>query len=174
MAKIVRLTEADLTRLVKRVIKEQENTNMVANKVETLIDQPKVEMKIENFYSNLTDQQKKKLKMYLDKLGIDEYTSVKEVHDIIDNAVGGEMMSGEMSEDDNENPRQKAAKILHAIGTTNIATWGGVPSAIAIGGMLTQTVDHPFATGFAISWGVTGLLVGLARLIATDKKTYDK
>jgi hypothetical protein len=44
MKKIVRLTESDLTRIVKRVIKEEENNNMMANKVENLIEKPKVEM----------------------------------------------------------------------------------------------------------------------------------
>ena len=52
MKKIIRLTEGDLTRIVKRVIKEEENNNMMANKVENLIEKPKVEMKLDDIYSH--------------------------------------------------------------------------------------------------------------------------
>jgi len=168
MKKIVRLTESDLTRIVKRVIKEEENNNMMANKVENLIEKPKVEMKLEDIYSQLTDEEKEELKMTLDNLGIDETSSANEVHSKIENAFSDNMMGGEMSEEEDSDLRQKAAKIMHGIGAKNIAGWGGVPAAILIGGALVGTVAAPMAAGFAISWGVTGLLMGLAKLVAKD------
>jgi|LakMenE18May11ns_1017448.scaffolds.fasta_scaffold9959653_24 hypothetical protein len=58
--------------------------------------------------------------------------------------------------------------VLHAIGAGNIAAWGGIPAAIAIGGLLAGTVGAPFAAGLAVSWGTTALLMGLAKLLKDD------
>ena len=169
MSKIVKLTENDLSRIVKRVIKEEQDDTM-ARKVENVIHLPKVEEKIENIYSHFTDADKEKLKMVLKNLGVDENSSASEVHSSIVSAVE-DRIGGEMSEEDeNENPKHKAAKILHAIGAGNIAAWGGVPAAIVIGSLLAGTVGAPMVAGFAISWGATALLMGLAKLLAGDDK----
>lgn len=168
MKKIVRLNESDLVNIVKRVITEEENTNMIANKAETIVNSPKVEMKIEDIYSNMSDKDKQQLQMVLDKLGVDENSSAKEIHNKIENVVS-DNMGGEMSEEEEESPRLKAARILHAIGMGNIAAWGGVPAAIGIGSLLMGTVGAPMVAGFGISWGATVLLAGLAKLLAGDK-----
>jgi hypothetical protein len=173
MKKIVRLTESDLTRIVKRVISEQEKDNL-ADKVETTIEKPKVEMKIEDIYSQLSDEEKEELKNTLEDLGIDEYSSAKEVHSKIEDMAGDDVVNGEMSEDEDKNPRKTAAKILHAIGAANIAAWGGIPAAIGIGSALIGTVGAPMVAGFAISWGVTGLLMGLAKLIHKDSDSLNE
>ena len=169
MANIVKITESDLARIVKRVIKEEQEES-VSSKVEEIINLPKVESKIENIYSNLSDEQKENLKMVLDNLGVDENSSASDVHSSIVSAVE-DRIGGEMSEEDeNENPKHKAAKILHSIGAGNIAAWGGVPAAIGIGGLLAGTVGAPMVAGFAVSWGATALLMGLAKLLAGDEK----
>lgn len=169
MGKIIRLTENDLARIVRRVIKEEKEENM-STKVEKIINLPKVESKIEDIYSNLSDEEKENLKMVLDNLGVDENSSASEVHGSIVSAVE-DRIGGEMSEEDeNENPKHKAAKILHSIGAGNISAWGGVPAAIAIGGLLAGTVGAPMVAGFAVSWGTTALLMGLAKLLAGDEK----
>jgi hypothetical protein len=168
MKKIVRLTESDLTRIVKRVIVEEENTNMIANRAEDIVNLPKVEMKIEDIYSNMSNKDKQQLKMALDNLGVDENSSAKEIHSKIENVIS-DNMGGEMSEEEEESPRLKAARILHTIGMGNIAAWGGVPEAIGIGSLLIGTVGAPMVAGFGISWGATVLLAGLAKLLAGDK-----
>ena len=169
MKKIIRLTESDLARIVKRVIKENQEEK-IADKVAEVIELPKVEMKIEDIYSNLSDEDKMNFKMVLDNLGIDENSTAKEVHDAIETEVGNEI-SGEIGE--NESTRNKASEILHAIGAGNIAAWGGVPAAIAIGGLLAGTVGAPMAAGFAISWGATALLMGLAKLLKDDSPSLN-
>ena len=167
MKKIIRLTESDLVRIVKRVVSEQTEQNDLSTKVEKVINHPKVEMKLEDIYSNLDDDAKMELQNVLDNLGIDENSSADEVHSKIESTIedndGGEML-------ENENPRHKVVKILHGIGAANIAAFGGIPAAIAIGAALSGTVGSPMAAGFAISWGATGLLMGLARLLAGDDK----
>jgi len=173
MARIIRLTERDLSNLVRRVIREEEEQDEIAGNVESILNKPKVEMKIEDIYSNLSDDEKRKLESSLNNLGIDEYTSPKEAHDAVQNVadnVGGEIGEG----DENMNPKEKIADILHGIGEGNIAAFGGVPAAILIGGLLAGTVGSPFVAGLAISWGVTSLLMGLAKLLAKDKSKEDQ
>jgi hypothetical protein len=173
MSRIIRLTERDLSNLVRRVIREEEEQDEIAGNVESILNKPKVEMKIEDIYSNLSDDEKRKLESSLNNLGIDEYTSPKEAHDAVQNVadnVGGEIGEG----DENMNPKEKIADILHGIGEGNIAAFGGVPAAILIGGLLAGTVGSPFVAGLAISWGVTSLLMGLAKLLAKDKSKEDQ
>ncbi len=168
MRRTIRLTERDLTRLVRRVIREQEDEKEIADKVVPILNRPKVEMKIEDIYSNLSDDEKKELELSLNNLGIDEYTSPKEAHDAVQNVVDN--VGGEMSEgDENMSSKEKIADVLEGIGGANIAAWGGVPVAALIGGLLVGTVGSPFLVGLGISWGVTTLLMGLAQLLAKDK-----
>jgi hypothetical protein len=156
MAKIVRLTESDLTRIVKKVIKESEE-EVISQKVEDVIDNPKVEHRIDNMLSNLSDEDLEEIQDTLSDLGIDENSDVSEVHAKLSQH-SGHHSNEEMTESgEPSNPKHKVREILHSIGAGNIAAWGGVPAAIAIG----SAIGMPL--GFAISWGVSGLLVGIAK-----------
>jgi hypothetical protein len=164
MKKVVRLTESDFTKIVKRVIKENEEEGMVVNKVENFVEKPKVQNYINNMISKLSDEEIQELENSLEDLGIDGNSSAEEIHDIVVN--NSESQNTEMTEE-NENPKDKVAEILHRIGAGNIAAWGGVPAAIAIG----SATGIPM--GFAISWGVTGLLMGIAHLLNNKKKVTE-
>jgi hypothetical protein len=77
-------------------------------------------------------------------------------------------MDGEMSEEEeNETPKEKLGRIMRNIGAANIGNWGGVPAAILIASMT------GFPVGLAISWGVTGLLLGLAKVLDPDNETEE-
>jgi len=163
MKKVVRLTENDLTNIVKRIIKEDAEDSMASRKVERIVDTPKVQMRLEDIVSNLSNREINQIKNVLDNLGIDEYTSAKEVHDAVKD-LANEAMDGEMSEEDeNETPKETLGRILRDIGAANIGNWGGVPAAILIASMT------GFPAGLEISWGVTGLLFGLAKVLDPDK-----
>jgi hypothetical protein len=163
MKKIVRLTENDLTHIVKRIIKEDAENSIAANKVDRIVDSPKVQMRLEDIVSNLSDREKNQIKDVLNNLGIDQYSSAKDAHDAVKD-LASEAMSGEMSEEDeNESPKEKLGRILRNIGAANIGNWGGVPAAILIASMT------GFPAGLAISWGVSGLLLGLAKVLDPDK-----
>jgi len=163
MKKVVRLTENDLTNIVKRIIKEDAEDSMASRKVERIVDTPKVQMRLEDIVSNLSNREINQIKNVLDNLGIDEYTSAKEVHDAVKD-LANEAMDGEMSEEDeNETPKETLGRILRDIGAANIGNWGGIPAAILIASMT------GFPAGLAISWGVTGLLLGLAKVLDPDK-----
>ncbi len=162
MKKVIKLTEGDLSNIVKRIIKEDAEESMGAQKVEKIIDSPKVQFRLEDIVSNLSEREKMKIKDALNQIGIDEYTSAKDAHSAVKD-LADEAMSGEMSEEDeNESPKERIAKVLHNIGAGNISAWGGIPAAILIGSMT------GFPLGLAISWGTTGLLMGLARILGGE------
>jgi len=167
MKKIVRLNENDLANIVKRIIKEDAEDSMASKKVERIVDSPKVQMKLEDIVSNLSDSEKNKIKNVLDNLGIDQYSSAKDAHDAVKD-LAKEAMDGEMSEEEeNETPKEKLGRIMRDIGAANIGNWGGVPAAILIASMT------GFPAGLAISWGVTGLLLGLAKVLDPDNETEE-
>jgi phosphoribosyl-ATP pyrophosphohydrolase len=83
MKKIVRLTENDLTHIVKRIIKEDAENSIAANKVDRIVDSPKVQMRLEDIVSNLSDREKNQIKDVLNNLGIDQYSSAKDAHDAL-------------------------------------------------------------------------------------------
>jgi hypothetical protein len=167
MKKIVRLNENDLANIVKRIIKEDAEDSMASKKVERIVDSPKVQMKLEDIVSNLSDSEKNKIKNVLDNLGIDQYSSAKDAHDAVKD-LAKEAMDGEMSEEEeNETPKEKLGRIMRNIGAANIGNWGGVPAAILIASMT------GFPAGLAISWGVTGLLLGLAKVLDPDNETEE-
>jgi len=172
MARIIRLTESDMSRLVKRVIKEQRDEE-IAQKIENIVDSPKVENHLEQILNNMGEDEIEDIKQMLTNLGIDENSSIQDIHKRVlqysalmglhDYESDGEMIEDYVNSNkgktEEKNPKQKVAEILHSIGAGNIAAWGGVPAAIAIG----SATGMPM--GFAISWGVTGLLMGLAHLM---------
>jgi hypothetical protein len=167
MKKIVRLNENDLANIVKRIIKEDAEDSMASKKVERIVDSPKVQMKLEDIVSNLSDSEKNKIKNVLDNLGIDQYSSAKDAHDAVKD-LAKDAMDGEMSEEEeNETPKEKLGRIMRNIGAANIGNWGGVPAAILIASMT------GFPAGLAISWGVTGLLLGLAKVLDPDNETEE-
>jgi hypothetical protein len=62
MKKIVKLTESDLARIVKRVIREQEEMGEMAQAIEELNDE--FENKTVNFYSKPTQKQSEYMRTY--------------------------------------------------------------------------------------------------------------
>lgn len=164
MKKVIKLSESDLVRLVKKVVNEQIEEKRIANKVETLVDIPEFEKRLTSLLDTMSLRDQEKLWMKLQKLGIDENSSAEEVHAVLDSYTQNtEDLEQEMTEGDENDKKskmkEKTAEILHNIGAGNIAAWGGVPAAILIGSMTGMPI------GFAASWGATALLMGLAKVL---------
>jgi hypothetical protein len=94
------------------------------------------------------------------KADIDKVALTK-AEDKIGDKIVSEMMS-EMEDDAVMPPKQKLANVLNALGSGNIAAWGGLPLAIGIGATVGSV-----ALGLAASWGATAVLMGIAK--ALDK-----
>lgn len=142
---------------------EESPEEMAADRIEEVMDNPKVEDRIERIVDRLSNKEKMLIQRSLEEMGITPESSVEDVHQVVQSNME-EISTGEMTEEDEKSDKQKIADFLEGIGGGNMAAWGGVPLAIAIGG----TVGS-MGVGFAASWGLTGLLYGIAKLLS-DKK----
>jgi hypothetical protein len=170
-SKIRHIQEANM-KLEKRLISEKRNRTSplleeksmereAEMKVEKLVDRADVEQELENILANLSDEEKENL-MQLANM------SPMEIHNQIENEIENQEhnvdVDSEMSESVNKTEKEKIADIMNGIAQSNIAAFGGVPLAIALGG-----VFGTFAGGLAISWGATAVLYGLAKLLSEKK-----
>jgi hypothetical protein len=64
--------------------------------------------------------------------------------------------------------KQEMARVFHSIGSANIAAWGGVPSAMIIGHLMKS-----MPAGFAVSWGVTSILMLAAEALQKSMKNKE-
>jgi len=142
---------------------EESPEEMAADRIEEVMDNPKVEDRIERIVDRLSNKEKMLIQRSLEEMGITPESSVEDVHQVIQSNME-EISTAEMTEGEEKSDKQKIADFLEGIGGGNMAAWGGVPLAIAIGG----TVGS-MGVGFAASWGLTGLLYGIAKLLS-DKK----
>ena len=122
-----------------------------------IADDPKIQQSV----AQLSPDQINKIKQELKRLGINSNTSAVD----IERKIEAQNVSENITEGDT---KEKIAKVLQGIGAANIAAWGGVPAAIAIG---TQT---GMPLGFAISWGATTILMGLAKLLDKNVTNLDE
>jgi len=163
MPKIIRLTERDLTLLVKRVIKEQAPIDKLEKLANKVVTNNSFERKMDELVSKLPEKHIQQLNNYLESMGIEKWSSPEEVHNKIEKKMKmGDERTMDMTEgevQDKNSLKMKIANILHEIGAGNIANWGGVPAAIIIGASTGMPV------GFAASWGATILLMGLAKAL---------
>ena len=97
MKKIVKLTESDLRKLVKRVIVEQEQIELASQ----VINSPKFNRLIDNALEGVSTKEMMKLKNGLSSIGIDSKTSPSVAISIADDLIDYDVNS-EMTEDDNK------------------------------------------------------------------------
>jgi len=70
MKRIVRLTESDLARIVKRVIREQNNDSMISKSDKKIVRQPKFydESQVDKTLKSRFDSLRKKMEKFLEEL----------------------------------------------------------------------------------------------------------
>lgn len=158
------ISESQLRKTLRRIIKENASEKMMAKDIERKIETPQFERTVDELLMNLSKHDIEELKDVISDLGITPESSVIDIHDKIEDEEESPMSFTEMGEDeekndDKKNIKKKTANILHSLGAGNIAAWGGVPLAIAIGSATGMPV------GFAISWGVSGLMLALAKAL---------
>ena len=83
MKKVIRLTESDLTHIVKRVIKEEQDRTTAIEATRSF-EQPKVEEKFDVLYDKLTPNQKNALQTVINNLRITPQDSAKIIHDKVE------------------------------------------------------------------------------------------
>jgi hypothetical protein len=127
----------------------------VKDMLKSAFEDPKFKSAMFDMVSNLSPDQIEKIKKELKQLDVTSESNPDEVAA----KVQSEVKESEEIFENSEAGAKQVGKVLHEIGAANIAAWGGVPAAIVIG----AAVGMPL--GFAISWGATALLMGLAKML---------
>jgi len=160
--KTIRLTELDMTRLIRKVILEQEIKGNILSSIENKIDKPIISNKFDQIISNMSYRDIFKLKKAFDNLGIDANSTPIEVHNAIENELEGKNMVSSELDEDTSNLKEKIAKILNTVAEVNTKAWGGTIGALIIGGSLP---NPSFSIGLLASLGATAVFYGLAKAL---------
>ena len=103
MKKIVRLTESDLNRIVKRIIKEQDEITAV----EEIISNPSVERAAAEVISQMSPKDIRNIKNTFNNLGVSPNSSFGEIKNAVENVVEDMETSTEMTEDEKMSPKKR-------------------------------------------------------------------
>ena len=160
MAKIVRLNESDLTRIVRKIISEQEQQELAFN----IINSPKLKDLTDQVLSNLSTRELISLKKNLENFGIDKNTSLSDALNVGNIAVQHSQEDGEISEDDDEklNFFDRVRMGLSSVGFINTVLLGAGGSSLIEKIANVANIDTTSSSETAISFviGVVLLLVG--------------
>lgn len=170
MGKIIRLTESDLTKLVKRVINEQKMEN-IADKI---LDDPKVERAAEEAVSQMSSKDIRNIKMIFANLGVSPNSSLSDVRNAVEDVVDDDMGSSrEMNEDEEMSPKKKlwtyVRRGLIMLGIANASLFF-VPFSALVDKMM--DLDPENWKSMEVSFIISNLLVAVGLFAArVEKKT---
>ena len=159
MTKIVRLNESDLTRIVRKIISEQEKQELAFN----IVNSPKLKDLTDQVLSNLSTRELVSLKKNLENFGIDKNTSLSDALNVGNIAVQHSQEDGEISEDDEKlNFFDRVRLGLSSVGFINTVLLGAAGSSLIEKIANVANIDTTSSTETAISFviGVVLLLVG--------------
>jgi hypothetical protein len=119
--KIIRLTESDLTRLVKKVINEQEKAELASQ----LLNSPRLNKMVDNALGRLNPRELNNVKSSLSSIGVGPNIDVIDAITIADDVLDSVSMEsdGEMMEDDGKVSTKGKVKdqVLAGLGAIGIA-----------------------------------------------------
>jgi len=159
MKKVIQLTESDLTRIVKRVLRENEEQQMT-DEVTNLI------------LSNISKEDLTALGQLYNSLGEDEFADVAE--DVVDSVIEGETVSesiglskkGITYDTESEKDKIEVRKIITRVATTIITLLSG---SISIGAYRTDDFETSMVAGI-----VASAMVGANLLTRIPHRLYTK
>jgi hypothetical protein len=165
MAKIVRLNESDLTRIVRKIISEQEQQELAFN----IVNSPKLKDLTDQVLSNLSTRELISLQKNLENSGIDKNTSLSDALNVGNIAVHHSQEDGEISEDDEKlNFFDRVRMGLTTVGAANTALYGRLGTSLIEKITDYANIDTTSSTETAISF-----VVGIV-LILIGNTVYDK
>jgi polyhydroxyalkanoate synthesis regulator phasin len=166
MGKIIRLTESDLTKIVKKVIIENEKKEVQKEKAKEIVNDPSFLRSIREKLNNLSDEQIEEIENQLENLGVSRDSSIEQVNNRVESLksdVGSEEdYNSEMSEDfepKKQSTKHKIADTLNDIGASSMTNFTNV---VASSG---QKSFWGQAIAIGTNMLVSALLVGLARVL---------
>jgi hypothetical protein len=166
MAKIVRLTESDLTRLVRRVVNEQAKADIATE----LVNSPRLNKMVDNVLGNLNPRELNNIKSSLRSIGIGPNTDVIDAITIADDVLDSVSMDsdGEMMEDDERTDAKESVKDgvlagLAAIGIVNTATFA-IPLTYLIDQVFPKMASGDLSGQISFVLGLILILIGGSRI----------
>jgi hypothetical protein len=161
MAKVISLSESELTRIVRRVISEQEQQELVMN----IVNSPKLKGLADQALSNLSARELVSLKKNLNSVGIDDNTSLSDAVNAGKIAVQQSKEQSELSEDEGEEKLTFVDRVkmgMSTLGLANTALLGGLGSSLIEKVADYANIDTSSTAETAISFviGIVLMLVG--------------
>jgi hypothetical protein len=163
MSRVIRLSESDLTRIVRRVIKEQEQQELVMN----IVNSPKLKGLADQALSNLSARELVSLKKNLNSIGIDDNTSLSDAVNVGNIALQQSKEQSELSEDEGEGEEKltfvdRVKMGMSTLGLANTALFGGLGSSLIEKVADYANIDTSSTAETAISFviGIVLMLVG--------------
>jgi hypothetical protein len=165
MAKIVKLNESDLTRIVKRIISEQEQQELAFN----IVNSPKLKDLTDQVLSNLSTRELISLQKNLENFGIDKNTSLSDALNVGNIAVHHSPEDGEISEEDEKlNFFDRVRMGLSTVGLANTALLGSLGTSLIEKIADYANIDTTSSAETAISF-VVGIVIMLIGNTVYDK-----
>jgi hypothetical protein len=163
MAKIVRLNESDLTRIVKRIISEQEQQELAFN----IVNSPKLRNLADQALSSLSVRELISLKRDLDNIGIDKNTSLSDAMTVGNIAVQQSKEQSELSEDEEESEEKlnfidKVRMGMSSLGLVNTALYGRLGSSLVeiVADYLNINTSASTEQSVSLAIGIVIMLIG--------------
>lgn len=163
MAKIVRLNESDLTRIVRKIISEQEQQELAFN----IINSPKLKDLTDQVLSNLSTRELISLKKNLENFGIDKNTSLSDALNTGNIAVQQSKEQSELSEDEEEGEEKlnfvdRVKMGLSTLGLANTALFGSLGTSLIekITDYANIDTSSPVETAISFAIGIVIMLIG--------------
>lgn len=163
MAKIVRLNESDLTRIVRKIISEQEQQELAFN----IINSPKLKDLTDQVLSNLSTRELISLQKNLGNFGIDKNTSLSDALNTGNIAVQQSKEQSELSEDEEEGEEKlnfvdRVKMGLSTLGLANTALFGSLGTSLIekIADYANIDTSSPVETAISFAIGIVIMLIG--------------
>ena len=163
MVKIVRLNESDLTRIVRKIISEQEQQELAFN----IINSPKLKDLTDQVLSNLSTRELISLKKNLENFGIDKNTSLSDALNTGNIAVQQSKEQSELSEDEEEGEEKlnfvdRVKMGLSTLGLANTALFGSLGTSLIekITDYANIDTSSPVETAISFAIGIVIMLIG--------------
>lgn len=167
MSRVIRLSESDLTRIVRRIISEQEQQELVMN----IVNSPKLKGLADQALSNLSTRELVSLKKNLNSVGIDDNTSLSDAVNAGNIAVQQSKEESELSEDEEEEKLTFVDRVkmgLGAMGLANTALLGSLGTSLIEKITNYANIDTSSSVETAVS-----LAIGIV-LMMVGNTVYDK
>jgi hypothetical protein len=164
MAKIVKLNESDLTRIVKRIISEQEQQELAFN----IVNSPKLKNLADQALSNLSVRELVSLKRDLNNIGIYENPSLSDAITVGNIAVQQSKEQSELSEEGEEEGEEKlnfsdrVRMGMSTLGFFNTVLYGGLGSSLVekVADYVNINTSAPVEQAVSLAIGIIIMLIG--------------